>query len=256
MSEPAPAALRILVVDPLPGLRAVTRDMLEEAGHEVLPVSDWEGAETLLLREEVQAVVMSWAEHGFDGARAAARLRDRLPPEGELPLVGITAGLRHGEEEQALDAGFDVLLVRPFSAEGLEAGLRQAVRDRTPPPQLDPERRAALRAAHGPAALAALDDAAMATATALMPLYQQGGGAEDYREAAEAIGAAMRQAGAIRAAAVAARMAEEPAEGRRLIHHLMSTLVAARTALRKDRLAAARQDPIWAASDTHPGETP
>lgn len=256
MSDAAPDRLRILVVDPLPGLRAVTRDMLEEAGHEVLLVSDWPGAETLMQREEIQAIVMSWSEHGFDGAKAAAKLRDRLPPLGELPLVGISAGLRHGEEEEALDAGFDVLLFRPFSAEELEQALQQAVKDRTPPPQLDPERRAALRQEHGPAALAALDDKAMEAATLLMPLYQKGGSADDYRAAAAAIGAAMREAGAIHAAEVAARMEAAPEDGKRLIQPLMSTLVAARTALRKDRLAAARQDPIWAASDPHAGDTP
>jgi hypothetical protein len=36
----------------------------------------------------------------------------------------------------------------------------------------------------------------------------------------------------------------------------MSAVVAARVALRTDRMTAARADPIWAASDTHPGDTP
>lgn len=259
MSEPeAPPALRVLLVDPMASSRVVTLTMLEELGHEVLPVTDWDGAEDLLLREDVEIVVMAFVGDGFDGPDAAARLRDRLPPQADLPLVGTTDGLRRGEEDEAMEAGFDILLVNPFTPKELEAALRQAHRDRTPPPQLDTAQRAALRKDHGPAALEALEDEAlMVPAALLVPLLRDGGQEADFAAAGTAVAAAMDRVGAIAAALAARRMAENAEEGRRFLFPLMSAIVAARVALRKDRFSAAAEDPIWAASDSIPsGETP
>jgi CheY-like chemotaxis protein len=256
MPEAAPPR-RVLVVDPLAGTRAIVIAMLEEAGHEALPVADWGSAEDLLLREEIDAVVMALADEDFDGLDAARRLRARLPPESDLPLVGTTSGLRRGEEDDALGAGFDVLVVRPFEAGDLAGALAEATRARTPPPRLDAARRAALRAVMGPAALAAADEAAMAVpARLLAPLLADGGTAPDYQEAGTAVAAAMAAAGAVAAATAARRLAESPTEGRRLLYPLVSAVVAARFALRTDRMTAAREDPIWGASDISPGETP
>jgi CheY-like chemotaxis protein len=258
MSEPeAPQKLRVLLVDPLASSRVVTLTMLEEAGHEVLPVTNWDSAEDLLLREEIEAVVMAFAGDGFDGQDAAMRLRDRLPPQADLPLVGTSGGMRRGEEDDAMEAGFDVLLIRPFTPEELEAALLQAKRDRTPPPQLDPDRRAALRKEHGPAALEALEDEAlMVPATMLVPLLRDGGSADEFAAAGTGVATAMDGIGAIAAAAAARRMAENAEEGRRFLYPLMTAIVAARVALRRDRVAAAAEDPIWAASDTVSGDSP
>ncbi|MEO3471359.1 hypothetical protein AAFN86_05770 [Roseomonas sp. CAU 1739] len=258
MSEPeAPRALRVLLVDPMASSRVVTLTMLEELGHEVLPVTDWDIAEDVLLREDMEAVVMAFIGDDFDGQDAAQRLRDRLPPQADLPLVGTSDGMRRGEEDDAMEAGFDVLLVRPFTPEELEAALRQAQRDRTPPPQLDPERRVALRKDHGPAALEAREDAAMMVpASLLVPLLRDGGKAADFAAAGTAVAAAMDDVGAIAAATAARRMAENADEGRRFLFPLMSAIIAARVALRKDRFTAAAEDPIWAASVTPSGESP
>lgn len=258
MSEPeAPRKLRVLLVDPLASSRVVTLTMLEEAGHEVLPVTNWEIAEDVLLREEIEAVVMAFAGDGFDGQDAAQRLRDRLPPQADLPLVGTSGGMRRGEEDDAMEAGFDVLLIRPFEPVELEAALAQAVRQRTPPPMLDAEARAALRKDHGPAALEALEDEALAVpGTLLVALFRDGGEAEAYMAAGAAVATAMEGIGAIAAAAAARRLIENAGEGRRFLFPLMSTIVATRVALRRDRVAAAAEDPIWAASDSVSGESP
>ncbi|MBR0648233.1 response regulator [Roseomonas terrae] len=250
--------LRILLVDPMASSRVVTLGVLEEAGHEVLPVSDWDTAEDILLREDIEAIVMAFVGDGFDGPDAAQRLRDRLPPQADLPLVGTTDGLRRGEEDEAMEAGFDVLLVRPFTPEELAAALAQARRLRTPPPVLDADHREALLKDHGPSALEALEDEAMAVpGSLLVPLFRDGGDAAAYAAAGASVAEAMDRIGAIAAANAARRMAENAEEGRRFLFPLLSSIVAARVALRKDRVAAAAADPIWAASDTiTSGESP
>lgn len=257
MAEEEAAPLRVLLVDPMPATRVTVLGMLEERGHEVLAVADWAAAEELLLREDVGAVVMAFVADGFDGKEAAAALRERLPPQADLPLVGTTAGLRRGEEEEARDAGFDTLLVSPFDTEALATALREAARLRAPVPPLDPERRAALRRMHGPVALEALDDAAMDLPGRLLAtLFEGSGGAADYAAAGTEVAAALEAVGCIAATAAARRLAENANEGRRFLYPLMTAVVAARVALRKDRMTAAAEDPIWAASDTPPGDTP
>ncbi|MBB5688102.1 response regulator [Roseomonas alkaliterrae] len=258
--DDSPPPLRVLVVDAISSTRSTVMRMLEELGHEPVAALDWPAAEQVLLLQEIGAVVMAFGvEGGFDGAASAALLRERLPPQGELPLIGTSSGLRRNEEQEALEAGFDALLLRPFGPEDLAAALERAIRDRTPPPDLDPERRAALRRAHGPAALEALDARALeAPATLLAPLFESGS-AEDLAAAGTAIAEAMEAIGAVNAASWARRLAQSP--GQRLMFPLMSAVVKARGALAKDRVTAAAQDPIWAASDaprgdTPPGETP
>jgi hypothetical protein len=51
-------------------------------------------------------------------------------------------------------------------------------------------------------------------------------------------------------------MVENAGEGRRFLFPLLSAIVATRVALRRDRVNAAAEDPIWAASDTVSGESP
>jgi len=254
------APLRVLVVDAISSTRATVMTMLEELGHAPVAALDWAAAEQVLLLQEIGAIVMAFGvEGGFDGARSAGLLRDRLPPQSELPLVGTSSGLRRNEEQEALDAGFDALLLRPFGPEDLAAALAQAIRDRTPPPALDPERRAALRRTHDPAALEALDARALGTPAALLAPLFESGTAEDYAAAGAAVAAAMEEIGAVNAALWARRLAEDP--GQRMLFPLVSAVVRARGALAKDRVTAAAEDPIWAGSkpptgEPPPGETP
>ncbi len=254
--EEQPPPLVVLLVDPLAGPRTVTQRMLEEAGHTVHACGDWASAEQQLLFQQISAVMIGLGGFGFDGLVAVKALRGRLPPQCDLPVIGIGTGQPRSEDQQAFDAGCDELLARPFEREMLREAIARAWRFRRPPKPLDDEKRAALRASHGPAALAALDDAAIAEQAGVAArLYEHGGTREEYAAAGTAMAAALDAIGLVAARDAAERLATHADEGRRRVYPLMSALIAARVALRKDRMTAARQDPIWAASDTTPGET-
>ena len=90
----------------------------------------------------------------------------------------------------------------------------------------------------------------------LATLFEGSGGTADYAAAGTEVAAALEAVGCIAATAAARRLAESADEGRRFLYPLMTAVVAARVALRKDRMTAAAEDPIWAASDTPPGDTP
>lgn len=249
--------LSILLVDPRAGAAAIVRTMLEASGHRVTFVHEWTAAELRLTLQPYEAVVMSVLTPGTRRKSAAALLRGSGGRNGALPLLGLATGADHLAREKALTEGFDAVLVQPFGEEALEAALRRVVLDRAPPLLLDATRRAGLREVHGPAALAALDEAALALAARLLPpILQHGAPAEEILAAAEALAEALDAIGALHATAAAREMAAGSALGRRAVHPMASVLTATRGALRHDRLTAARRDPIWAASDTPPGDTP
>ena len=254
--EERPPPLIVLLVDPLAGPRTVAQRILEEDGHTVHVGGDWAAAERHLLFQKIEAVVLGLSGFGFDGFKMAKEFRRRLPPQSDLPLIAIGQGETRNEGKEALEAGADEYLARPFEPVDLRDALRRAWRAARPAPLLDPDRRAALRTAHAPAALAALDDAVISAQAAVAArLYENGGTPEELAAAGTAMAAALDAIGLVAARATAERLATHAGEGRRRVYPLMSALIAARVALRKDRMNAARQDPIWAASDTTPGET-
>ena len=248
------AALQVLLVDPQPSARTRLAGLMEPLGHTAHPVADWAGAERVLRLRRVDVVVMAFAAGALDGRKAAQALRLRRPPEGSLPLVGTGPFLRPAEEKALWEAGFDRFVFTPFAADALEEGLRAAVRDRLPPVLLDDAHRAALRLLHGPAALAALDDAAMEVPARVLAPLLRGGQAAHFVAAAAEVAAAMEGVGAIHAVAAARRLADNAAQGRRFMPVLAASVVATRSALRQDRMTAARQDPIWASTVTSPGD--
>lgn len=255
-AEPGPP-LSVLLIDPRAGASAVVRTMLEASGHRVTFVHDWATAELRLTLQPHEAVVMSVLTPGTRRKSAAALLRGSGGRNGALPLLGLATGVDHLARDKALAEGFDAVLMQPFGAEALEAALRRVVLDRAPPLLLDAARRAGLRGVHGPAALAALDEAALALAARLLPpIVEHGAPAAEILAAAEALAEALDAIGALHATAMAREMADRSAQGRRAVHPMASALTATRGALRHDRLTAARRDPIWAASDTSPGDTP
>lgn len=254
--EEAPA-LHVLLVDPLAGQAAIARGMLAALGHRVTVTQDWRAAETQLTLHAFGAVAMSVDTPGPQGAPAAQAMRAGPARWSGLPLLGLGAGVHRRDGAAALAAGFDVLVPRPFTAEALAAALSDAVRLRAPPQLLDPARRAALRQSHGPAALAALDEGAVARAAhAMEPLMTGPAGRSQTHDAVLALAEAMEGIGATHLAGEARRMIEGGPRAIRGIHPLLQAIVASRFALRADRMAAAQADPIWAASDISPGDIP
>ncbi|CAH0288365.1 hypothetical protein [Roseomonas sp. CECT 9278] len=257
MSADQAPALHVLVVDPQAGHAARVRGMLVALGHRVRMAHDWRMAETLLTLQSFDVVVMAIETPGPRGAPASQALRGGAGRWAGLPLIGLGVGVHRRDAEAARAAGFDALLARPFPADALAAALEEALRHRAAPALLDDAVRAALRQAQGPAALLALDEGAVARAAhAMEPLMAGPAGRSEIRDAILAVAEAMEAVGATHVSGQARRMIEGGPAAMRGIHPLLQAIVASRFALRADRMNAAQADPIWAASDTPPGETP
>jgi two-component system sensor histidine kinase TorS len=250
-------ALHLLLVDPLAGQAAIARGMLAAQGHRVTVAQDWRTAETLLGLHAFDAVAMAVDTPGPQGAPAVQALRGGPARSSGIPVLGLGVGVHRRDGAAALADGFDALLPRPFTAEAMAAALAEARRRRAPPPLLDPAQRDALRQSHGPAALAALDEAAIArAAAAIAPLMTEAASRAETQAAIETLAESMEAVGAAALAAEARRMIAGGPRAMRGILPLLQAIVAARFALRADRMTAASADPIWAASDISPGESP
>lgn len=257
MAAEQPPGLRVLVVDPLAGQAAIARGMLAALGHRVTVAQDWRMAETLLTLHAFDAVAMAVETPGPQGAPAATAMRSGPARWAGLALLGLGVGVHRAEAVAARAAGFDVLVPRPFTAEALAAALAEAIRGRAPPTLLDAAFRATLRRSHGPAALAALDEAAVARAAhAMEPLMSGPAGRSQIHDAILAVAEAMEGIGATHLSGQARRMIEGGPRAMRGILPLLQAIVATRFALRADRMNAAQADPIWAASDIPPGDAP
>jgi DNA-binding response OmpR family regulator len=123
----APAArrrLRVLVVEDNADGREMLRLLLEMVGYEVKVARDGVEAVELALRDRPQAAVIDIGLPRLDGYEVAHRLRAALGPG--VFLITHTSHGRPEDRQRALEAGFDVHLVKPLDPRELFAWLEAA----------------------------------------------------------------------------------------------------------------------------------
>lgn len=151
--NPGPAR-RVLVVEDDPALSVLLRYNLEQRGYAVEDAGDGAQALALLRRAPPDAVVLDWMLPGLSGVEICRAMR-RHPRLRAVPVLMLTARAADEDAVQALDAGADDHLAKPFSIETLAARLRALLR-RGPAP--DPEAMAHAGIALDPATRAATRD--------------------------------------------------------------------------------------------------
>ncbi|HWQ34902.1 MAG TPA: response regulator transcription factor [Blastocatellia bacterium] len=120
---------RILVVDDEAQITRVLRRSLETHGYDVRVAADGESALDVFNDWPPDLVVTDLSMPGVDGIELCRRLRAR----SELPIIVLSV---RGEEQtkvQALDAGADDYVTKPFGMDELLARIRAALR-RAPAP--------------------------------------------------------------------------------------------------------------------------
>jgi DNA-binding response OmpR family regulator len=117
--------MRVLVVEDDKRLAAALRRGLEEAGYAVDTALDGQEGEWLAAENDYDAMVLDIMLPGLRGDELCVRRREA----GDwTPILMLTARSGPGEEAQALDAGADDFLAKPFSFLVLLARLRALVR--------------------------------------------------------------------------------------------------------------------------------
>ena len=125
--------LRFLIVDDMPAMRSIVRNMLEELGF--ARIEDAEDGETAwqLIRQSVadpeQAfgfVISDWNMPGMSGVDLLRAVR-AFPHTRELPFLMVTAEGDQSHVNEALRAGVTDYVVKPFNSTQLREKIDQAM---------------------------------------------------------------------------------------------------------------------------------
>jgi len=115
---------RILVVEDEEGIADFLRRGLILSGYEVDVVYDGESALSRAREQMPDVVVLDLMLPGLDGVEVCRRLR----AASDLPIIVLTARDAVSDKVQALNAGADDYLTKPFAFDELLARVRAALR--------------------------------------------------------------------------------------------------------------------------------
>ena len=117
---------RILVVDDEPAIRRLLRSTLGVQDYSVLEAASVKEALEVLGREKVDLVILDLGLPDGDGLEVIRKLR----PDSALPIIVLSSRDDERGKVQALDAGADDYVTKPFGVEELVARIRAALRHR------------------------------------------------------------------------------------------------------------------------------
>ena len=113
--SPEPVGLRVLCVEDNPYGRVVLNAVLTELGHRVTFAGTGEQAVDLIAQGGYDAVLMDLVLPGIDGLEAARKIRALPPPEGRIPIVGLSGKTDSHDADAAAAAGMNGYLRKPAS---------------------------------------------------------------------------------------------------------------------------------------------
>ena len=114
----------ILVVDDEPQIRRVMRTTLVAQGYEVSDARTGDEALDLIRSEKYDLVLLDVNMPGISGVQTCREIR----LASDLPIIMVTVRGAESDKVQALDAGADGYLTKPFSVSELMARIRALLR--------------------------------------------------------------------------------------------------------------------------------
>lgn len=117
---------RILVVDDEPAIRRLLRSTLGVQDYTVLEAASVAQALEVLAREKFDLIILDLGLPDGDGFEVIKKLR----PDSQVPIIVLSSRDDESGKVQALDAGADDYVTKPFGVEELVARIRAALRHR------------------------------------------------------------------------------------------------------------------------------
>jgi two-component system, sensor histidine kinase and response regulator len=117
--------MRILIADDQKDIRLLTKEQLENSGHNVVAVANGEAA-LRALREEAPFDFMLLDEEmpGMSGTEVLRAIRAGEKMSGHIVVIALTGYNTEEDEERLLKSGFDSVIGKPFRMETLEKVVR------------------------------------------------------------------------------------------------------------------------------------
>jgi two-component system KDP operon response regulator KdpE len=123
---------KIMVVDDDPQIRRVLRTALVAQGYEAIDARNGEEALDMLKEQKADLVILDVNMPGMNGLETCRAMRSFT----EVPIVMLTVRDAESDKVEALDAGADDYVTKPFGSPELLARIRAALRRS---PQMMPE---------------------------------------------------------------------------------------------------------------------
>jgi len=114
----------ILVVDDEPQLRRVMRTTLTDLGYTVIDAKTGEDALEMLRHDQPDLILLDLNMPGIGGLETCRAIRET----SEVPIIILSVRNTEREKVQALDAGADDYVSKPFGIQELLARIRAALR--------------------------------------------------------------------------------------------------------------------------------
>ena len=117
-------AIRILVVDDEPNIIGTVAPLLRARGYEVLSAMSGRAALETVEREKPDLMVLDLGLPDINGVEVCREVRKTQ----SMPILVLSARGAEGDKVNALDAGADDYVTKPFGTEELLARIRAALR--------------------------------------------------------------------------------------------------------------------------------
>ena len=126
---------RILIVDDEPNILGTLVPLVRARGYEVFSALTGRGALDAVERDKPDLIVLDLGLPDVDGVEVCRRVRE----SSNVPILVLSARGAEGDKVDALDAGADDYVTKPFGADELLARIRATLRRvESPSPPTDP----------------------------------------------------------------------------------------------------------------------
>jgi two-component system cell cycle response regulator DivK len=118
---------RILIVEDTEDNRRILRDLLTNAGFDVIEATDGERGVAAAKEERPDLILMDIQLPVIDGYEATRRIKADSA-SGKIPIIAVTSYALSGDEEKTRNAGCDGYIAKPFSPRQILAMVREFLR--------------------------------------------------------------------------------------------------------------------------------
>jgi two-component system, cell cycle response regulator DivK len=115
---------RILVVEDQEDNRQILRDLLGNAGYEMVEAENGEEALAEVAKQKPDLILMDIQLPVMDGYEATRRIKAD-PALNAIPIIVVTSYALSGDEGKARAAGCDAYVTKPYSPRQLLAKVRE-----------------------------------------------------------------------------------------------------------------------------------
>ncbi|MBI4719456.1 MAG: response regulator [Planctomycetes bacterium] len=117
--------MRVLLVDDSRTMRNIQRSVLKQIGHEdVVEANDGVQALAELARQRPDLMLLDWNMPNMDGITVVHKVRET---DKTLPIIMCTTEAEKSRVIEAIKAGVNNFVVKPFTAESLGAKINETI---------------------------------------------------------------------------------------------------------------------------------